>query len=382
MFNPIGVSGQYLHQDTDPKPVYFLSSMTEHIAQLYAEIEQAMITNKEELEQYRLRYLSKKGAVTALFDGLKIAAADDRRALGQQLNELKNRAQERFTAFQEQMEARQQEAGSQPGVDLTLPVIPNLTGTQHPLSIVRQRIIQIFERIGFNVSDGPEIESDWYNFGALNFPDNHPAREMQDTFFVEKPGGGVADDMLLRTHTSNVQIRLMEYVRNSLADRPGQFTPIRSIMPGRVYRNEAISARAHCQFHQVEGIYIDRNVGFKDLKDTLYHFVKELFTKETKIRFRPSYFPFTEPSAEIDISCQICGGSGCNVCKHTGWVEIAGSGMVDPNVLENCGIDPDEYTGFAFGMGIERITMLKYQVRDLRLYFENDVRFLRQFEGL
>ena len=356
--------------------------MTEHIAQLYAEIEQAMITNKEELEQYRLRYLSKKGAVTALFDGLKIAAADDRRALGQQLNELKNRAQERFTAFQEQMEARQQEAGSQPGVDLTLPVIPNLTGTQHPLSIVRQRIIQIFERIGFNVSDGPEIESDWYNFGALNFPDNHPAREMQDTFFVEKSGGAVADDMLLRTHTSNVQIRLMEYVRNSLADRPGQFTPIRSIMPGRVYRNEAISARAHCQFHQVEGIYIDRNVGFKDLKDTLYHFVKELFTKETKIRFRPSYFPFTEPSAEIDISCQICGGSGCNVCKHTGWVEIAGSGMVDPNVLENCGIDPDEYTGFAFGMGIERITMLKYQVRDLRLYFENDVRFLRQFEGL
>ncbi|WP_375444967.1 phenylalanine--tRNA ligase subunit alpha [uncultured Fibrella sp.] len=352
--------------------------MTETIAQLYAEIEQATVSNKEELEQYRLRYLSKKGAVTELFEGLKTAAADERRALGQQLNGLKNLAQERFTAFQEQVDAQQQQAGSQPTVDLTLPVIPNLTGTQHPLSLVRQRIIQIFERIGFNVSDGPEIESDWYNFGALNFPDNHPAREMQDTFFVDKSGGSVSDDMLLRTHTSNVQIRLMEHVRNS----PTGFHPIRSIMPGRVYRNEAISARAHCQFHQVEGIYIDRNVGFKDLKDTLYHFVKELFTKDTKIRFRPSYFPFTEPSAEIDISCQICGGSGCNVCKHTGWVEIAGSGMVDPNVLENCGIDPDEYTGFAFGMGIERITMLKYQVRDLRLYFENDVRFLRQFEGL
>ncbi|MEZ0539796.1 phenylalanine--tRNA ligase subunit alpha [Fibrella arboris] len=352
--------------------------MTETIAHLYAEIEQAAVTNKEELEQYRLRYLSKKGAVTELFDGLKTAAPDERRALGQQLNGLKNLAQDRFTAFQEQVEAQQQQADSQPAVDLTLPVIPNLTGTQHPLSLVRQRIIQIFERIGFNVSDGPEIESDWYNFGALNFPDNHPAREMQDTFFVAKSGGSVSDDMLLRTHTSNVQIRLMEQVRNS----PGGFRPIRSIMPGRVYRNEAISARAHCQFHQVEGIYIDRNVGFKDLKDTLYHFVKELFTKDTKIRFRPSYFPFTEPSAEIDISCQICGGSGCNVCKHTGWVEIAGSGMVDPNVLENCGIDSNEYTGFAFGMGIERITMLKYQVRDLRLYFENDVRFLRQFEGL
>ncbi|MBO0933621.1 phenylalanine--tRNA ligase subunit alpha [Fibrella aquatilis] len=351
--------------------------MTESIAQLYAEIEAATVTNKEQLEQYRLRYLSKKGAVTELFESLKTAAAEDRRALGQQLNSLKNLAQDRFQAFQEAVEASEQTASSQPPVDLTLPVVPNLMGTQHPLSIVRQRIIQIFERIGFNVADGPEIETDWYNFGALNFADNHPAREMQDTFFVEKTDTP-SQDVLLRTHTSNVQIRLMEQVRNS----PGGFRPIRSIMPGRVYRNEAISARAHCQFHQVEGIYIDRNVGFKDLKDTLYHFVKELFTKDTKIRFRPSYFPFTEPSAEIDISCQICGGSGCNVCKYTGWVEIAGSGMVDPNVLINCGIDPDEFTGFAFGMGIERITMLKYQVRDLRLYFENDVRFLRQFEGL
>ena len=351
--------------------------MTESIARLYAEIDQATVTNKDQLEQYRLRYLSKKGAVTELFEGLKTAAAEDRRALGQQLNGLKNRAQERFQAFQEVVESHEQTASAQPAFDLTLPTVPNLVGTQHPLSIVRQRIIQIFERIGFNVADGPEIETDWYNFGALNFADNHPAREMQDTFFVEKTDTP-SQDVLLRTHTSNVQIRLMEQVRNS----PGGFKPVRSIMPGRVYRNEAISARAHCQFHQVEGIYIDRNVGFKDLKDTLYHFVKELFTKDTKIRFRPSYFPFTEPSAEIDISCQICGGSGCNVCKYTGWVEIAGSGMVDPNVLINCGIDPDEFTGFAFGMGIERITMLKYQVRDLRLYFENDVRFLRQFEGL
>ena len=350
--------------------------MTESIAQLYAEIDAATVTTKDQLEQYRLRYLSKKGAVTELFEGLKTAAAEDRRALGQQLNGLKNLAQDRFQAFQEAVEAAEQTASSLPPVDLTLPVVPNLMGTQHPLSIVRQRIIQIFERIGFNVADGPEIETDWYNFGALNFADNHPAREMQDTFFVEKTDTP-SQDVLLRTHTSNVQIRLMEQVRNS----PEGFRPIRSIMPGRVYRNEAISARAHCQFHQVEGIYIDRNVGFKDLKDTLYHFVKELFTKDTKIRFRPSYFPFTEPSAEIDISCQICGGSGCNVCKYTGWVEIAGSGMVDPNVLINCGIDPDEFTGFAFGMGIERITMLKYQVRDLRLYFENDVRFLRQFEG-
>lgn len=351
--------------------------MTESIAQLYAEIDAATVINKDQLEQYRLRYLSKKGAVTELFESLKTAAPDDRRALGQQLNGLKNRAQERFQAFQEAVEAQEQTASAHPAFDLTLPTVPNLMGTQHPLSIVRQRIIQIFERIGFNVADGPEIETDWYNFGALNFADNHPAREMQDTFFVEKTDTP-SQDVLLRTHTSNVQIRLMEQVRNS----PGGFKPIRSIMPGRVYRNEAISARAHCQFHQVEGIYIDRNVGFKDLKDTLYHFVKELFTKDTKIRFRPSYFPFTEPSAEIDISCQICGGSGCNVCKYTGWVEIAGSGMVDPNVLINCGIDPDEFTGFAFGMGIERITMLKYQVRDLRLYFENDVRFLRQFEGL
>ncbi len=344
--------------------------MLEKVRDIHQEINQYDVRSKDELEQFRLRYISRKGIITELFEGLKSVAAEDRRAVGQELNGLKNRAQERFEQFSQFIEDQQASANSAPPVDLTLPGLPNLTGTRHPLSLVRERIIQIFERIGFNVADGPEIESDWYNFGALNFPDNHPARDMQDTFFVAKSADGdPAHDMLLRTHTSNVQIRLMER----------QAPPIRSIMPGRVYRNETISARAHCLFHQVEGIYIDRNVGFKDLKDTLYHFVKEMFEPGTQIRFRPSYFPFTEPSAEIDISCQICGGKGCNICKHSGWVEIAGSGMVDPQVIANCGIDPEEYTGFAFGMGIERITQLKYVVNDLRLYTENDVRFLRQF---
>jgi phenylalanyl-tRNA synthetase alpha chain len=254
-------------------------------------------------------------------------------------------------------------------IDLSLPVVPHKTGNLHPLTLTRYRIIEIFERLGFNVSDGPEVEDDWHNFSALNFPPNHPAREMQDTFFVEKTGVD-GSDMLLRTHTSNVQIRLMEK----------QKPPIRSIMPGRVYRNEAISARAHCFFHQVEGLYVDYNVSFRDLKQTLYHFAKEMFGQDTKIRLRPSFFPFTEPSAEIDISCLICHGKGCNVCKHSGWVEIAGSGMVHPNVLRNVGINTEEFTGFAFGMGIERITMLRYGVNDLRLYSENDLRFLKQFK--
>lgn len=349
----------------------FCLFMLDQVNKIYHEIEQFGVESKDQLEQFRLRFISKKGAVTELFESLKNIAPDERRAVGQQLNTLKNFAQERFQTFAQQV-ADQTAGGETAPLDLTLPNIPYQTGAVHPLSAVRQRIIQIFERIGFNVADGPEIESDWYNFGALNFPDNHPAREMQDTFFIDKMEGDSANDMLLRTHTSNVQIRLMEHTK----------PPLRSIMPGRVYRNEAISARAHCLFHQVEGIYIDRNVGFKDLKDTLYHFVKEMFEEGTRIRFRPSFFPFTEPSAEIDISCQICHGSGCNVCKHTGWVEIAGSGMVDPNLLINCGIDPEEFTGFAFGMGIERITMLKYQVKDLRLFTENDVRFLRQFEGV
>ncbi|MDX5442464.1 MAG: phenylalanine--tRNA ligase subunit alpha, partial [Hymenobacteraceae bacterium] len=267
----------------------------------------------------------------------------------------------------EQLEQAQESQGSGSSFDFTLPPVPNTLGTRHPISVVREEMIRIFERIGFNVSYGPEIEDDWHNFTALNFPENHPARDMQDTFFLEKN-----PDVLLRTHTSTVQVRLMEH------NQP----PLRSIMPGRVFRNEAISARAHCIFHQMEGLYVDENVSFADLKQTLYHFAKEMFGADTKIRFRPSYFPFTEPSAEIDISCLICHGEGCNICKQSGWVEIGGAGMVDPDVLQNCGIDPKKYSGFAFGMGIERITMLKYQIRDLRLFTENDVRFLRQFESL
>ncbi|MBU1822290.1 MAG: phenylalanine--tRNA ligase subunit alpha [Bacteroidetes bacterium] len=344
--------------------------LTERVQELLAEIDQSHVDSKEQLESFRLRFISKKGAVTELFEHLKNIPQEQRRAVGQELNTLKNRAQERFQEFSTRLEETGADS-SGPAVDLTLPVVPNQAGSLHPLTIVRRRIIEIFERMGFNVADGPEIETDWYNFSALNFPANHPAREMQDTFFIEKSTGEVKDDVLLRTHTSNVQVRLMEHKK----------PPIRSIMPGRVFRNEAISARAHCVFHQVEGLYIDTNVSFRDLKDTLYHFAKEMFDKDSKIRLRPSYFPFTEPSAEIDVSCFICKGAGCNVCKYSGWVEIAGSGMVDPNVLANCGIDPEEYTGFAFGMGIERITMLRYGIRDLRLFTENDVRFLSQFQG-
>lgn len=350
--------------------------MNAQIEAVRQQVEAFSITNKEELEAFRLSFLSKKdGAVTSLFEGLKTVLPDERRATGQLLNALKDMAQQKLQAAQQALEATA--APIAPEGDLTLPPVPARTGTLHPLTLVRQRIVEIFERMGFNVAYGPEIETDWYNFTALNFAENHPAREMQDTFFIEKKADE-KESVLLRTHTSNVQIRLMA----------GQQPPIRSIMPGRVYRNEAISARAHCFFHQVEGLYINENVGFKDLKDTLYQFVRELFGPDTQVRFRPSYFPFTEPSAEMDISCEmhrpggcrICGGSQ-NVCKGTGWVEIMGAGMVDPSVLENCGIDPQRYTGFAFGMGIERIAMLKYRVRDLRLYSENDVRFLRQFEG-
>ncbi|WP_026994002.1 phenylalanine--tRNA ligase subunit alpha [Flectobacillus major] len=345
--------------------------MQEKIQEIHQQVADYQIDNKEQLEAFRIAYVGRKSVIGELFDGLKNVPAEQRREVGQQLNTLKDFAQNKFNEFQALVEAASESAVSVE-FDLTLPIIPQENGTLHPLSVVRARIIEIFEKMGFNVSDGPEIETDFYNFTALNFAENHPAREMQDTFFIEKKGGNVADDVLLRTHTSNVQIRLMQDKK----------PPLRSIMPGRVYRNEAISARAHCLFHQVEGLYIDKNVGFKDLKDTLYHFAKEMFGKDTKVRYRPSYFPFTEPSAEIDITCLICKGKGCNVCKYSGWVEIAGSGMVDPNVLENCGIDSKEYTGFAFGMGIERITMLKYQIKDLRLFTENDVRFLRQFEGI
>ncbi|MCB9238059.1 MAG: phenylalanine--tRNA ligase subunit alpha [Cyclobacteriaceae bacterium] len=337
--------------------------MQEQITRLSDELEGANATTKDSLESFRLKFIGKKGVVSRLFEEFKGLPAEEKKKVGQALNELKKRAEARYKELQGQLvgKASQKEVD----IDLSLPPVGNAVGNLHPLNLTRYRIVQIFERLGFNVSDGPEIEDDWHNFSALNFPDNHPAREMQDTFFLEK-----GPDMLLRTHTSNVQIRLMEK----------QKPPIRSIMPGRVYRNEAISARAHCFFHQVEGLYVDKNVGFADLKQTLYHFAKEMFGKDIQIRFRPSFFPFTEPSAEIDISCLICHGEGCTVCKHSGWVEIAGSGMVHPNVLKNCGIDPEEYTGFAFGMGIERVTQLRYRVNDLRLYSENDIRFLKQFK--
>jgi len=345
--------------------------MQAQITEIQKQIADFQIDNNKQLETFRIAYVGRKGVIGNLFDELKNVPQEDRRAVGQELNALKELAQKKFNEFQALMESASDKSVAME-FDLTLPNIPYENGTVHPLTLVRASIIEIFAKMGFSVSHGPEIESDFYNFTALNFAENHPAREMQDTFFIEKKGGKVEDDILLRTHTSNVQIRLMQ----------NQKPPLRSIMPGRVYRNEAISARAHCLFHQVEGIYVDRNVGFKDLKDTLYYFAKEMFGQDTKVRYRPSYFPFTEPSAEIDITCLICKGKGCNVCKYSGWVEIAGSGMVDPNVLEQCGIDSKEYTGFAFGMGIERITMLKYQIKDLRLFTENDVRFLRQFEGL
>lgn len=345
--------------------------MLDKIKEIRAQIEALQITTSDELEQFRMAYVSRKGAVTALFDDMKTVAPADRRAIGAELNLLKNLAEDKFKERQQWMETQRDTAPQTAPHDLTLPVYLNGLGSVHPLSIVRSRIIEVFARMGFAVADGPEIEDDWHNFAALNFAENHPAREMQDTFFIRKDGNP-AHDLLLRTHTSNVQVRLMQ----------NQKPPIRAIMPGRVYRNEAISARAHCFFHQVEGLYIDTNVGFSDLKNTLYYFVRELLGKDVKVRFRASYFPFTEPSAEMDISCLICKGEGCNMCKHTGWVEILGSGMVDPDVLTNCGIDPQAYTGFAFGMGIERITNLLYQIRDLRLFSENDVRFLRQFGGV
>jgi phenylalanyl-tRNA synthetase alpha chain len=298
---------------------------------------------------------------------MKSIPNEEKKEFGQLVNGLKNLAQEKFDACKEKLD--NQPTQELPPFDLTLPIIPNSTGTLHPLTLIRQRIVDIFAKMGFSVADGAEIEDDWHNFSALNFPPNHPARDMQDTFFVD-------EDIVLRTHTSSVQVRLMENKK----------PPLRAIMPGRVFRNEAITARAHCIFHQVEGLYVDENVSLVDLKQTLYHFVKEMFGQDTQVRFRSSYFPFTEVSAEVDISCQmnnpqgcsICGGSK-NVCKGTGWVEILGCGMVHPNVLENCGIDSEKYTGFAFGMGIERIAMLKYRVKDLRLFTENDIRFLRQF---
>jgi len=337
--------------------------MKEKIEALLAQVQEMTAETVAELEALKVKYLGRKGIVQELFQDFKNVAAEEKREMGQRLNELKDAIQVGLDALKERLESKTSQSDATN--DLTLSVDFSDLGARHPLSLVRNQICTIFGNIGYTVAEGPEIEDDWHIFTALNFPLEHPARDMQDTFFIEKD-----PDIALRTHTSSVQIRTMERTK----------PPIRSIFPGRVYRNEAISARAHCLFHQVEGLYIDENVSFADLKQTLFYFAKEMFSSDTKIRLRPSYFPFTEPSAEMDISCNICGGKGCNICKGTGWVEILGCGMVDPNVLENCGIDSKKYTGFAFGMGIERITMLKYQVNDLRLFFENDLRFLKQFE--
>lgn len=336
--------------------------MLERINKLLQEVEAFTAQNKEQLEEYRIKWISKKGEISVLFDEFKSVPNELKKEVGQKLNQLKNSAQEKINLFKEAFDSAEQQITQ---TDLTIPGLPIVqNGSRHPLTLVKNQIIDIFSRIGFTVSDGKEIEDDWHNFTALNTPDNHPARDMQDTFYVS-----LNPEMVLRTQTSSAQVHLMQQRK----------PPIRTISPGRVYRNEAISARAHCQFHQVEGLYIDDQVSFADLKQTLLYFAKEMFGAETKIRLRPSYFPFTEPSAEMDISCTICKGEGCNVCKYTGWVEILGCGMVDPQVLINCGIDENKYKGFAFGMGIERITMLKYQIKDLRLFFENDVRFLKQF---
>jgi len=335
--------------------------MLDQVKSYISEIENAVAKTEQEVEDFRLKFIGRNNVINDLFETFKTVPKEQKRELGPALNKLKGLAQDKLKELSASLQANGAFVGD---VDVTLPGAYNKEGSIHPISQTRSRIIEIFERQGFNVEEGPEIDNDWNNFTALNFPENHPAREMQDTYFVTKN-----PDVLLRTHPSNVQVRLMNKKK----------PPIRSIMPGRVYRNEAISARAHCFFHQVEGLVVGENVSFRDLKNTLYHFAKEMFGKETKIRLRPSYFPFTEPSAEIDISCFICGGKGCKVCKGTGWVEIGGSGMVDPNVLENCNIDPTKNSGFAFGMGIERITMLKYQIDDLRLFSENDIRFLKQF---
>ena len=341
----------------------------EKIDQLLEEVKNISATNADEIEALRLKYLSKKGAITALMNDFRNVPADQKKAVGIKINELKQTAQERINALKEQLETADTESEA---IDLTRTPYPIRLGTRHPLTIVTNEIIDIFSRMGFVLADGPEVEDDLHVFTKMNFAADHPARDMQDTFFVEQSEtGDVTKNILLRSHTSSVQARVME---NS---QP----PIRIICPGRVYRNEAITARAHCFFHQVEGLYIDKNVSFTDLKQVLLSFAREMFGADTKIRLRPSYFPFTEPSAEMDISCHICGGKGCGFRKHTGWVEILGCGMVDPNVLEQCGIDSKVYSGYAFGMGVERITNLKYRVSDLRMFSENDTRFLREFEA-
>lgn len=337
--------------------------MLDRIKALQHEIEAITAQTKDEAEALRIKYLSKKGLISQLFGEFKNVPDDQKKAMGAAINDLKAFAQDKINSLKDSFSEKK--GGSQ-GADLSLPGESMNLGSRHPLAVVRNEIIDIFARLGFVVSEGPEIEDDWHVFSALNFAPEHPARDMQDTFFIEKD-----PDVLLRTHTSSVQVRMMEKTQ----------PPIRAIFPGRVFRNEAISARAHCIFHQIEGLYVDENVSFADLKQTLLYFAREFFGEKTEIRLRPSYFPFTEPSAEMDVSCSICGGKGCNVCKYTGWLEIMGCGMVDPNVLELCGIDNQKFTGFAFGMGVERIAMLKYGVKDLRLFFENDVRFLNQFQA-
>lgn len=338
--------------------------MLEKIHSLKAEIETLQASTPEEVEALRIKYLSKKGEVSNLMADFRNVPADQKKAVGMEINALKLLATEKINALKAATESAETLDDS---LDLSRSASPIALGTRHPLSLVRDEIVEIFRRLGFTVAEGPEIEDDWHVFSSLNFAEDHPARDMQDTFFVEKN-----PDILLRTHTSSIQVRVMQ---NS---RP----PIRVVCPGRVFRNEAISYRAHCIFHQVEGLYIDENVSFADLKQTILYFAKEMFGEDASIRMRPSYFPFTEPSAEVDVSCNLCGGKGCNVCKGTGWLEIMGCGMVDPNVLEACGIDSRKYSGFAFGMGVERIAMLRYGVKDLRLYFENDIRFLQQFEAI
>ena len=342
--------------------------MIAKINQLLQEVEALKAANAEELEALRIKYLSKKGAINDLMADFRNVAAEQKKEVGMRLNELKNKAQEKIAALKEQFES--QDTGCD-DIDLTRSAYPIELGTRHPLSIVRNEIIDIFARMGFNIADGPEMEDDWHVFSSMNFAEDHPARDMQDTFFIENDTENVSHSIILRTHTSSVQSRVMETTQ----------PPIRVICPGRVYRNEAISYRAHAFFHQVEALYVDRNVSFTDLKQALLLFAQEMFGSDTKIRLRPSYFPFTEPSAEMDISCNICGGKGCPFCKHTGWVEILGCGMVDPNVLELNGIDSKVYSGYALGMGIERITNLKYQVKDLRMFSENDTRFLKEFES-
>lgn len=340
-------------------------TLFDQVAAMQSEVEAYVIDSAEALERYRIEFIGSKGRVKDLFGAIKNVPGQHKKEYGQAVNALKQLAEERYNTEKEQL-AGSAAKSQLAKMDLTRPGDPMPVGSRHPIQIVREKLLEIFRRIGYVVIEGPEIEDDWHNFSALNFPPEHPARDMQDTFFVQKD-----PDIALRTHTSSVQVRVMET----------QKPPIRAVFPGRVYRNETISARAHCFFHQIEGLYIDKGVSFADLKQTLYYFAQEFFGPDTQIRFRPSYFPFTEPSAEFDVSCFICGGEGCAVCKHTGWVEILGCGMVDPAVLKNCGIDPDVYSGFAFGMGIDRITMLKYQINDIRVLSENDIRFLDQFKA-